>query len=124
VVLRPLFRGFVFVKIEPENPRWRTVSLTYGIRSIVRSGNNYGLLPDTFVAALRAREIEGAITRPVSPYKVGQTVALTSGLFDGIVATIVEMAERDRLVVLINLLNGQVKVKVDSSQVREVAQPG
>jgi transcriptional antiterminator RfaH len=119
VVLRPLFRGYIFVKVDAANPCWRAISLTSGVRSIVRSASGFGRLPGSFVDALKAREVDGAIARPESPFQVGQTVALTDGPFDGIVATIVDMNHRDRLVVLINLMNRLVEVKVDSAQVRE-----
>ena len=119
-VLRPLFPGYLFVRINPDLERWRPMLSTFGVRSVVRCGDKVSLLDDAFVQAIRAREIEGVISRPESPYQIGQQVRVNGGAFDGLVATIIEMHERDRLTVLMQLLSRVVKVRVDESQVTSV----
>jgi transcription antitermination factor NusG len=44
-------------------------------------------------------------------------VRVSGGAFDGLVATIIEMHERDRLTVLMQLLSRVVKVRLEESQV-------
>jgi transcriptional antiterminator RfaH len=120
VVLRPMFPGYVFAGLDVANQRWRPLLSTFGVRTVVRSGERVSLMPDTFIEALRAREVDGAISRPSSPYRIGQDVKLVSGPFDGLVAKIIAMDERDRLVVLMDLLNRPVKVRATSEQVAEL----
>ena len=119
-VLRPFFPSYLFVKIIPTAQRWQPLMSTIGVRSIVRCGDELSLVDDAFVQSLKAREVEGAICRPQSPYHVGQQIRLAGGAFDGLVATIIEMHERDRLTVLMDLLNRPVKVKVEEMQVAPV----
>jgi transcriptional antiterminator RfaH len=116
-VLRPMFPGYVFAAIDIDRQRWRPLLSTFGVRTIVRNGDTPSLMPQSFVDALRAREIEGAITRPTSPYQVDQDIKIVAGPFEGIVAKIIALDDHDRLVVLMNLLNRPVKVKVDGQQV-------
>ena len=116
-VLRPLFPGYLFVKIDPDLHRWRPILSTYGVRSLVRCGDALSLIDDAFIQALRARESDGVIVRPASPYQVGQQVRVVAGAFDGLVATIIELQERDRLTVLMQLLNRAVKVGLEECQV-------
>ena len=116
-VLRPLFPSYVFAQIDTAMHRWQSLSSTFGVRSLIRCGERLSFLPDDFIRSLKAREIEGAIIRPESPYTVGQEVRVSGGAFDGLVATIIEMNEKDRLVVLMNLLNRPVKVKLETSNV-------
>jgi transcriptional antiterminator RfaH len=111
-VLRPLFLGYLFVRLNPDLQRWRPILSTYGVRALVCCGERPSLLDDRFVEGLKAREIDGAIVRPVSPYAPGQKVKLAGGAFDGLIATILEMEGKDRLVVLMDLLNRPTKVKV------------
>jgi len=120
-VLRPLFPGYLFVAIDPDIHRWRPILSTIGVRTLVRCGERLAMLGAEFIDALKARELDGAICRPSSPYRVGQEVRITGGALDGLVATIIEKSEKDRLVVLLELLNRPVRVKLDSQQVREVA---
>jgi transcriptional antiterminator RfaH len=116
-VLRPLFPGYVFVALDPNRQRWRPILSTFGVRMLIRSGERPNLLSDEFIQGVRAREIDGAVVRPEIPYQLGQDVRLTGGAFDGLVATIIAMDERDRLTVLMDLLNRPVKVRVDAALV-------
>lgn len=116
-VLRPLFASYLFVQIDPDAQQWRPILSTIGVRTLVRCGERPSFIPDGFIDSLKAREIEGAITRPASPYKIGQRVRMAGGAFDGLVATIIEMDENDRLVVLMDMLNRPVNVKLSSHQV-------
>ena len=116
-VLRPLFPGYLFVQVPRERHRWRPIDSTTGVRRLVKSGDTPGLIDDTFVRALRAREIDGAIVKPTVPYGIGQSIRITSGALEGQIATIIEMNERDRLLILMQLLNRPVKVHVFASDV-------
>jgi transcriptional antiterminator RfaH len=119
-VLRPMFPGYVFAAMDIDRQRWRSLLSTFGVRTVVRNGDKLSLMPQSFVDALRAREIDGAITRPTSPYQVDQEIRLVAGPFEGIVAKIIALDDNDRLVVLMNLLNRPVKVKVDGEHVSEL----
>jgi transcriptional antiterminator RfaH len=115
-VLRPLFPGYLFVRLDSDTG-WRPMLSTRGVRTLVRCGERPSFIANEFIDSLKSREIEGAIVRPASPYKIGQQVRMAGGAFDGLVATIVEMDEKDRLVVLMDMLNQSVNVKLSSHQV-------
>lgn len=123
-VLRPMFPGYVFVQLAPERQMWRPLLSTYGVRRMIRFGERPALLADGFVQALRAREIEGAISRPAERVQVGDRVVLAGGAFDGLVATILSMDEKSRLVVLLDMLNRPVKVKVEARHIGPLAVEG
>lgn len=113
-VLRPMFPGYLFVAVDPDPQRWRPILSTFGVRTLLRCGERLSFLDDGFVQSLKAREIDGAIIRPTRPYKVGQQVRLTAGPFDGLVATIIERDEKDRLILLMDILNRPVKVRTEA----------
>ncbi len=118
--LRPLFPSYLFVQVNPDAQRWRPLLSTFGVRTVVRCGDRLSLIEDAFIQDLKAREVDGVVGRPVSPYRVGQEVRLAGGAFDGLVATIIDMDERDRLTVLMDLLNRPVKVKIEERQISPV----
>lgn len=118
-VLRPFFPSYLFVNLDAD-ARWRPILSTLGVRTLVRFGERPSLIPGGFIEELQAREVEGAIVSPPNPYKVGQQVRVAGGAFDGLVATIIEMKEQDRLVVLMDLLGQSVNVKLTSRQVAPV----
>ena len=119
-VLRPLFPGYIFVYACPDEGRWRSISYTFGVRNLVRSGTKLGFVPGDLIASLKAREVAGVIQRPIQPYEIGQDVKFRGGAFDGLAATIIEVDEKDRLVILMSLLNHVVRVKVDAAQIKAV----
>jgi transcriptional antiterminator RfaH len=120
-VLRPLFPTYVFVRIDEALHRWRSISSTFGVRALVSFGERLGFLHDDFINSLKAREVDGCIVHPESPYVVGQKVKVAGGPFDGLVATIIQMSEKDRLVVLMDLMNRPVKVKLEACDVKSAS---
>src|SRR5262245_34132233 len=119
-VARPLFPSYLFVRIHPEMGRWRPILSTLGVRTLVRFGDQLGVLDHRFIEELRKREEDGFIVRPAEPYQVGQRVKLNGGPFDGIVAKIISLQDKDRIVVLMDLLQQSVRAQVSIDQV----QPG
>ncbi len=93
---------------------------TYGVRTLIRTGERPAFLDAAFIGALQAREIDGVIARPPIPYTIGQAVRLNGSPFDGLVATIIDLDDRERLVLLMTLLNQDVRLKVTESDVRPV----
>ena len=117
-VLRPLFPGYLFVAMDPEIQEWSPISSTYGVRRLVKAGIYPALLDGTFIDALKARELEGAITRPPNPYKVGEAIKFIDGPFEGIVARIVELKDADRVVVLLDILQRSVPKMTNIREIR------
>ncbi len=118
-VLRPLFPGYVFIGVS-QQMRWRPILSTMGVRSLVRFSDEPATLDAAFIDELRAREVEGAVVRPPVPYKVGQNVQIAGGPFDGLVARILELNEKDRVVVLLDVMNRGVKARLETKQVTPV----
>jgi transcriptional antiterminator RfaH len=114
-VLRPLFPGYLFVHLPVTG--WQPAASTYGVRSLLRLGERPAIIDDGFISSLRAREVDGIIADHTRQFKIGQQVQFAGGSFDGLVATIIEMKEKDRLVVLLDLLQRPVRVRIDAKQV-------
>ena len=81
-------------------------------------GDEPATLNPRIIEGLRLREIDGAIVRPPNPYRLGQEVRMAGGPFDGLVAKIIALDERDRVVVLLDLLSRSVKAHVTVEQLR------
>lgn len=119
LVLRPLFPGYIFAGVASD-AEWRSMHSTVGVRRVLSYGERPCLLSNGFIKALKAREVDGVIVKPTLPYKVGQHVRLTKGAFDGLAATILEIDEKQRLVLLLQILNQSVRLHTDIAAVREL----
>ena len=120
--VRPLFPSYVFVAMDFDRRSWRALLSTRGVRSVISCGETPSTLKNEFIESLREREVDGAILRPSTPYSVGQRVRLNTAAFDGIVATIIDIDEKDRVVVLLDLLSRPVRVNVKSIHLGEIAE--
>lgn len=119
--LRPLFPGYLFVEAIVDSAAWwRPIASTVGVRAIVRNGEAPAVLDAGAIQALRAREVDGVITRPANPICVGQSVRLSSGAFDGFAAKVIELSERDRVTVLLAFVNQHVKATVTLDKISPI----
>ena len=116
-VLRPLFPGYLFVKLAPNRSQWRPILSTIGVRTLICEGEQPSVLPRGFVEGLMQREREGAVIAPQTPYQPGQAIRFAGGPFDGLIASVLSVSEKERLFVLLELLQGQVRVRVHANQV-------
>jgi len=112
-VLRPLFPGYIFVAVDPSPTQWRPLLSTYGVRRVLRCGDQLSLLDARFIGALRTRELDGAIERPPSPYQLGQSICIKEGPFEGLVAKIIGLEDKDRVAVLLELLSKPARATFD-----------
>jgi transcriptional antiterminator RfaH len=114
-VLRPMFPSYVFVACDAQGQLWRPILSTFGVRSVVRSSDAPILLNGAVIAALKAREVNGVVRRPDMALEVGQNVRVEGGPLNGLIGQVLEMREKDRVLVLLRLLNQQTKVLVTSN---------
>jgi len=113
---RPLFAGYVFVEEPDKQQQWRPLLSTFGVRMVVMSGEKPAKLPTGFIEGLKAREVEGSICIAETPFEIGQKVTIKGGAFDGLIAQIIEMRAKDRVLVLLDLLNRQTRVQIDANR--------
>ena len=116
--LRPLFPGYIFMERPDSQQRWRPILGTPGVRSVLRNGEVPATLPVGFVQNLKVREVDGAIRAPETPFEAGQAVAISGGVFDGLIGKILHLQDPDRVLVLLNLLNRHTKVRIDAKKLR------
>jgi transcriptional antiterminator RfaH len=117
---RPLFPGYLFAQVDWQTARWRAMESTFGIRNVIRAGARPLLLPDSFIEELRARETNGVVMRPPTPFARGATVRVVSGAFSGTVSKILEVDDRDRVMILLKILARDVAAPFDASSVVKV----
>lgn len=125
LAVRPLFPGYVFVNVRANANHWRPIRSTIGVRRVVSFGEHLALLDPGLISGLRSREVDGviarpAVIRPLTPYVVGQDVRMNGGPLDGMIATILSLDEKDRLTVLMNMLQRSVTTSVASDGIRPI----
>lgn len=120
-VATPLFPRYLFVAIDLNAQRWRSICSTVGINRLLSSGdnNNPTPVPDGIVEALKNREdASGFIKLDYrSRFSVGDKVRILDGDFKSFVRLFEGMDERERITILLDLLGRKVRMSLNADLV-------
>ncbi|MFN4164116.1 MAG: transcription termination/antitermination protein NusG [Ferrovibrio sp.] len=118
IVDAPLFPRYLFVGIDTENQRWRSVNGTRGVIGLVMSGDRPIPVPDPVIEEIRSREDEKGYIRLNPPgFHRGQTLRIVEGPMADTEALFEEAVDGNRAILLISLLGRLVRTQMPLRQV-------
>ncbi len=119
-VKAPLFPGYLFVCMDVAKTRWRAIRSTIGIRHLICEGEKPVPVPPGVVEDIRAQEDEAGLVpvAPPVPFQPGEEVRVTAGPLREQVGWFQRVADRERVVILLNLLGRQIPFAVPLGAVR------
>lgn len=118
---RPLFPGYLFVRLDPQNSRWRSVDGTFGVRAIVKNGDQPAALPHGYVETLIAMsDAHGRVTF-ASALTPGEDVKFLAGPFAGLIGRLEHLDAYGRITVLLDLLGRATPIRAQASEVLPAA---
>jgi transcriptional antiterminator RfaH len=118
IVLRPLFPGYLFVHLDPERCRWRSINGTVGVREILTNGDTPLPVSDRIIDEIKSREDETGAIKLVAPtFARGQVVRLLEGPLAELNGLFEEMRDENRVVLLVSLLGRKVRMQVPAAAV-------
>ena len=106
----PLFPGYVFVD-GSKAQRWRSINGTLGVRHLITFDERPAVVEAGFVETLIGMSSQGGIVDLRSRLEVGDAVEFASGPMAGRIGRLVELDDRGRAAVLMELLSNQVRVR-------------
>lgn len=112
-VLRPVFPGYVFVRLDIERQAWRAINGTFGVIGLVQFGMTPAPVPGGIVEALQAREDDaGAVQLAPEGLRAGECVRVREGAFEDCIGVLADVSDAQRVVLLLDLLGREVRVRV------------
>lgn len=122
IVLRPLFPGYLFVQLDLDAQRWRSINGTVGVLRLLTDGDVPQQLSKRVIDEIRAREDGAGAVKLLPPLlKPGQAVRLVEGPFTDVSGLFEEMRDANRVILLLSLLGRQVRVTVPAAEVTAAA---
>jgi transcription elongation factor/antiterminator RfaH len=109
-VCRPLFPGYLFVMMDPDRDRWRSINSTYGVASLVMSGGRPTRVPEGIVEGLINCASGNGVIRFDQSLVPGQKVKLLTGPFSEFIGTLERLDDLGRVRVLLEMMGGRVPV--------------
>ena len=117
-VCAPLFPLYLFVSIDLEAQRWRSIFSTVGVSRIVCNGEMPTAVSDHVIENLRSREHDGLVKLDSRPsFQIGDKVRLLDGAFADCLGLYEGLKDGDRVALLLDLLGRKVRVTVDTGSV-------
>lgn len=113
VVSEALFPNYMFVAFDPELIHTTTINATRGVSHFVRFGTLPATVPEAVINELIQAENDTFID-PETPYP-GDIVMITEGSFEGLQAIFAETDGETRSILLLNLLNKQIKQSIKNT---------
>lgn len=115
VVRAPLFPGYLFVELDLDRDGWSPINSTYGVRRLLVQDVRPKTLPGQFVADLQ-RSVDDDGTCMIEPerpgLRPGMRVRIAKGPFADCIATILNIAPRERVQLLLEILGGRAKMTI------------
>ena len=121
-VSAPLFPPYLFVAAGPQSRQQRSINSAPGVISLVTFGERPGLISGAVIKAIQAREDADGHVQLVDQNTLvpGEQVRLQSGAMADRVGLFGCRSEGDRVVILLNLLGREVRVKVPASTIARI----
>lgn len=118
-VAAPLFPGYLFVLVDIQAQRWRSIHSTTGVSRLVTSGNEPVAISEEVIEALRSREDVNGFIKPDqnSPLSKGDRIRIASGAFVEFLGLLDGLGDRERVAVLLDCLGRKVRVMLDADMV-------
>ncbi|HKM15011.1 MAG TPA: transcription/translation regulatory transformer protein RfaH [Marinospirillum sp.] len=116
LVDEPLFPYYLFIHLNNVTDNWRPIRSTRGVLKLVAFGSTPVKIADNLIKQLKQR-IQSA---PEQQFETGDQVLIDKGPLKGLTAIFASKNGDERVILLLNLLQQQQRIKVDSSAIRRL----
>jgi transcriptional antiterminator RfaH len=114
---RPLFPGYMFVRLDSQASLWRKVNSTYGVSRIISFNNLPAAVPIALVSALLDRCDDKGRLISNADLAEGDKIKVIDGPFAEFVGTVETINMEKRIWLLLEFMGQSTRIQVASSQV-------
>ena len=118
--LVPVFPRYIFVQINLKLDNWTSINSSYGVSHIVMFSEKLTSIPNNIINLIQDKLDKSGIYREdvlVVDYQKGDHVSIKEGRFAGIDAIFLSKKSKDRVRLLLNLLNTRVVTEISESNI-------
>lgn len=115
-ILSPLFPRYLFVGLDIEVDRWRSINGTRGVSYVLTFNESPASVPADTIRALKAQESEEGIVSlgALAMFVKGAKVRILEGSFTGYTAIFESMDDKQRVQLLLKFLGRETTIFVPS----------
>jgi transcriptional antiterminator RfaH len=119
IVPMPLFPRYLFVAVDIEQQRWRSIQSTVGVSRLLCIGDEPAQVASGIVEQLQSRHDDrGFITLDTRPhFAPGEKIRVVEGAFSTCLGLFQGMADHQRVSILLDLLGRKVRVVLEADAI-------
>jgi transcription antitermination factor NusG len=111
--ISPVFPGYIFVALDVERDRWRSINGTFGVARLLSAEGRPVPVPRGVVEAFVLRLDEVGLLRFDLGLRPGQSVSVVAGPFAQSLGVLQRLDSRGRVRVLLEIMGGAVSVAME-----------
>lgn len=114
----PVFPRYLFAQINLETDNWSSIKSSYGVSQIVMFSEKFTSIPNNTIQLIQDKLNEEGVYKEdisIADYKKGDPVHIKEGRFAGIDAIFFSKKSKDRVRLLLKLLNTSVVAEIKKS---------
>lgn len=117
----PMFPRYLFISLSDTEDNWSPIRSTIGVTALVKFGQQPARVPEGLIAALREREdAHGLQPLPEKTLTYGDRLRISEGPFEGYEGLFYARSSRDRVVLLIKVVEQYARVEVPKDKIESV----
>ena len=116
LALRPLFPGYVFVKLDRLRESWYKLNSTYGVAHVILNSLTPAAVPDEIIHLIQEKENNKGVVplEVIRLFMTGDKVIIKDGSFAGQTAVFCDYTDNERVEILLSFLGREHKVKISA----------
>ena len=118
--LVPVFPRYFFAQIDLELENWTSIKSSYGVSHIVMFSEKFTSIPNNTIQLIQDKLNEEGIYKEdveIVDYEKGDPISIKDGQFAGVDAIFLSKKSKDRVRLLLKLLNTSVVAEMTSSNI-------
>lgn len=118
---KPLFPGYLFVRVNIENA-YHKLRYTKGVHSLVCFGGNPASVDEEVISTIKLRMLDDGFVVMNEEFNPGDEVRIEEGAFKNLTGVFARnMKATDRVMILLNTINYQPRTEIDKCLVKRFA---
>lgn len=117
-VRTPLFPSYVFVSLNLDKDRWRSVNGTFGVSRMIMAGDRPAPVPCGVVEAFKSLVDDDGCVELGDSLQVGQRIEIVAGPFAEAIGALERQDSNGRVRVLLDIMGGVVPAIIDRADLR------
>ena len=116
----PVFPRYLFLQINLGLDNWTSIKSSYGVSNIVMFSEKFTSIPNNIIELIRDKLNEAGIYKEdvsIVDYQKGDPVSIKEGRFAGIDAIFLSKKSKDRVRILLKLLNTTVVSEINKADI-------